>query len=66
MEKIFEAHTGLRANDFSVESEARAAVEAHGSGYVVTFVRTPWGDKSSGMQTFDNGAWRGVDISGGC
>ena len=63
MIKIYEAHTGLTANDHNNIEDAVAAVEAHGSGYVVTFIKTPHGDKSAAMRSYQGGAWHGVDIS---
>jgi hypothetical protein len=62
---IYEAHAGSKVADHAVEAEARAAVEAHGSGYVVTFVRGYDGrDRSCAMNVFKNGAWDGVYIHG--
>lgn len=66
MQVIYEVHTGLDRNDYADENEARAAVEAKGSGYYVKFVRGYDGrDRSCGMTVFEDGAWRGVDISVG-
>jgi len=61
---IYEAHIGLDSADFAIETEARAAVETHGSGYVVKFIRDYTGrDRSCAMNVFKDGAWDGVDIS---
>ena len=61
---IYEAHTGIDSADFASETEARATVEAHGSGYVVKFIRDYTGrDRSCAMTVFKGGAWDGVDIS---
>lgn len=61
---IYETHTGLAVHDFTDLDEARAAVEAHKSGYIVKFVTWPDGQqKSCAMQSYSDGAWRGVDIS---
>lgn len=63
--KIFEAHTGIDSADFASETEARATVEAHGSGHVVTFIRGYDGrDRSCAMNVFKDGAWSGVYIHG--
>ena len=63
--KIFEANTGLKSTDFASETEARTTVEAHGSGYVVTFIRDYTGrDRSCAMNVFKAGAWDGVYIHG--
>jgi hypothetical protein len=63
--KIYEAHAGSTATDYASETEARAAVEANGSGYVVTFVRGYDGrDRSCAMNVFKDGAWDGVYIHG--
>lgn len=63
MKIIYEAHVGLKATDFDDEAAARKSVEAHGSGYVVTFVRGfDNRDRSSAMNVFKDGAWNGVNI----
>jgi len=62
--KIYEVHTGLSSQDFDDKGEAIAAVEAHGSGSIVTFIRGfDDHDRSCALQSFDDGAWKGVDIS---
>jgi len=62
---IYEAHTGAKTTDYTSQAEARTAVEAHGSGYVVTFVRGYDGrDRSCAMNVFKDGAWDGVYIHG--
>lgn len=64
MIKIYEVRTGLSSQDFDDKGEAIAAVEAHGSGSVATFIRGFDGrDRSCALQSFDDGAWKGVDIS---
>lgn len=66
MQTIYEAHTGLKREDHDTAEAAVAAIEAHGSGYYVKFVRGYDGrDRSCGMTVFENGAWRGVDIHQG-
>jgi len=57
---IFEAHTGLTTTDYISEADARHAVEAHGSGYIVKFIH----DRSCAMSVFNGGAWDGVYIHG--
>jgi len=63
MKMVYEAHTGLKTKDYYHEQDARAAVEAHGGGKVVTFAVTSLGDKSCALNVYRDGAWRGVDIS---
>ena len=63
--KIYEATAGLNSTDHASEAEARAAVEAHGSGRVVTFIRDYTGyDRSCAMNVYKDGAWDGVYIHG--
>lgn len=64
MTRIYEAHIGMKREDFDDETKARASVEANGSGYVVTYIRGFDGrDRSCAMNVFKEGAWSGVDIS---
>ena len=64
MQRIFEAQTYPTTADYSSEVEAREAVEKHGSGYVVTYIRGFDGrDRSCAMNVWKDGAWHGVDIS---
>jgi hypothetical protein len=63
MRIIYEANCSLKKQDFDSEQDARAAVEANGSGYVVTFVRGYDGrDRSAAMSKFENGSWKGINI----
>ena len=66
MTAIYEANYAAKKIDFADEGEARGAVEAHGSGYVVKFIRGYDGkDRSCKMDTFEDGAWNGVNIHNG-
>jgi hypothetical protein len=58
MQKVYEANYGLKKVDFENEADARKAVEANGSGYVVNF----YNNRSGAMNVYENGAWRGVNI----
>jgi hypothetical protein len=62
---IYEAHRGLERQDFETIEAGKHWVEAHGSGYVVTFHRGFDGkDRSGAMVSYQgHGVWQGVDIS---
>jgi hypothetical protein len=68
MEKLYEV-TIVRPNykfertDYTDIKEAFAAVEAAGTGRVVSFVRDFDGrERSCAMAVYENGAWRNVSI----
>jgi hypothetical protein len=62
-----------RTLDCETMEEAKAEVEAAGSGSVVSFRRErnlprclpEFVDKCFAMETFENGAWRHVNVFGG-
>lgn len=59
--------------DYVSQTDARVAVEAAGSGRLVTFVRErnlphclpEFVDKCCNLEVYENGVWRGVDITRG-
>lgn len=68
MERIYETTTVIdgkvTTQDFYYEAHARGEVERAGAGRVVLFIRDfDKRDRSAKMDVFENGAWRGVNIS---
>lgn len=64
MQAIYEANVFPAREDFDTIEEAKAFVEAKGSGHVTKFIRGFDGkDRSCALITFDGKNWNGVDIT---
>lgn len=64
MQKIYEARSMNRVEDFATIEEAKAFIEGRGVGSVTTFVRDFDGrDRSAALDVFSDGEWRAVSIA---
>ena len=59
LKAVFEARGGCELFEFSNKEDAKRAVEAHGSGSVVSV----YDGRTGRLEAYRDGVWRGIDIS---